>query len=36
MSFGAFTVGAVADGGATLLELDLSLHTRCPELFGNS
>lgn len=36
MSYGAFTVGAVADGGATLLELDLSQDTRFPENFRNS
>ena len=32
-AWGAFTVGAVADNGRTLLELDLSQDTRFPEVF---
>lgn len=36
LSFGAFTVGAIADGGATLLELDLAEDPRFPENFRNS
>jgi hypothetical protein len=32
-AWGAFTVGAMADGGNTLLELDLSKHPRAPEPF---
>jgi hypothetical protein len=36
LSYGAFTVGAVADGGATLLELDLAQDARLPEAFRNS
>ncbi len=31
MSWGAFTAGAVADGGATKLELDLSQLAGAPE-----
>jgi len=33
--WGSFTVGAVADGGGTTLELDLSQNLSYPELFRN-
>ena len=33
ISYGAFTVGAIADGGETKLELDLANHPEAPEDF---
>lgn len=33
LSYGAFTVGAIADNGATMLELDLSEDSRFPKKF---
>lgn len=35
-AYGAFTVGAVVDGGATLLELDLSQNPSYPKTFRES
>ncbi len=36
VAYGAFTVGAVCDGGRTLLEYDLALNPNFPEPFRNS
>ena len=33
MAFGAFTVGAAADDGATFLELDLAQNASFPKTF---